>query len=120
MEEAGGAQGGEASRAVALESTLSLCNELLERGAPGIYMYTLNLEKTAKDLVGALPALAKTGSAACKLPLLPFPRARSQESVRPIFWASNPLTYLAKQHGGVVGWGTGREKQGGVMYSSHR
>jgi methylenetetrahydrofolate reductase (NADPH) len=81
-----------------------VCREILrgdsDAAAPGIYIYTMNLEKSARELVAnlELKGLNQPEDATVKRPL-PFARPRDNEKVRPIFWASNPVSFLARTRG---------------------
>jgi methylenetetrahydrofolate reductase (NADPH) len=79
-----------------------VCRQILrgDDAAPGLYIYTMNLEKSAHELVANLGLRDLQGQedAAVQRPL-PFSRPRDNEKVRPIFWASNPVSYLARTRG---------------------
>jgi methylenetetrahydrofolate reductase (NADPH) len=83
-----------------------VCREILrgdsDAAAPGIYIYTMNLEKSARELVAnlELKGLNQPEDATAQRPL-PFARPRDNEKVRPIFWASNPVSFLARTRGWV-------------------
>ncbi len=68
-----------------------MCRRLLDSGAPGVHLYTLNLEKATIDILTNLKLL----DSASERKALPW-RARignRQEDVRPIFWANRPRSY---------------------------
>uniref|UniRef100_A0A7S4UE63 MTHFR SAM-binding regulatory domain-containing protein n=2 Tax=Guillardia theta TaxID=55529 RepID=A0A7S4UE63_GUITH len=74
-----------------------VCSEMLSSGAPGLYMYTLNLEKSAQEIVTNLNLkVLDAGMSDSAVRPLPFPRPREKETVRPIFWASNAISYLTR------------------------
>jgi len=80
-----------------------LCKEILagEDAAPGLYIYTMNLEKSATELVAALRLQGLEEEEEAVQRQLPFANPRDNEKVRPIFWASNPVSYLARTRGWV-------------------
>jgi hypothetical protein len=72
-----------------------MCRELLAGGVRGFHFYTLNLESSTARILDELgwlpPALDK--------PLLPYKSTvkngtRPEETVRPIFWANRPKSYI--------------------------
>merc|ERR1719443_134673 len=73
-----------------------MCQELLDRGTPGLHFYTLNLEtscmRIVKDL-GLISDWAQTRE-------LPWKQSaetkRKGEDVRPIFWANRPHSYFKR------------------------
>lgn len=78
------------------EFVTEMCNQLLEGGAPGLHFYTLNLEKVVTELLTDSLRLVPD-QVARELPWLQAASAkRTQEDVRPIFWANRPKSYLAR------------------------
>ena len=80
-----------------------LAASLVAAGAPGVHLYTLNLEGPATTLVQTAPlqeALAARGGAAVlrrRLPWrAPVGASREGEAVRPIFWANRPNSYIQR------------------------
>ena len=64
----------------------------------GCHIYTLNLEKSAVGIVKKL-GLYSEDTAVRQLPWRPStmsPRRTAEETVRPIFWANRPRSYLAR------------------------
>ena len=89
------------------------------RQAPGLYIYSLNLEKSASEIVANLGLARGDGSGACgERKPLPFQRPRENEKVRPIFWASNPMSYLARTRTWVSGAGAAESMQMDRIYST--
>lgn len=85
----------EAAREVGRQHVVALCRRLLEAGAPGLHLYTLNLELGTRAVLRDL-GLAR-GAEARRLPWRPsVEEGRQAESVRPIFWANRPRSYLAR------------------------
>lgn len=46
----------EASRRIGIQHTLALCRELLDRGAPGIHVFTMNRAAAAREIMEAVSA----------------------------------------------------------------
>lgn len=85
-----------AVKAFGVNVAVEMCTELLQRGARGMHIYTLNLEKSACEIVAAL-ALEKSldGVSSRQLPWRPSQMPnRATEEVRPIFWANRPKSYV--------------------------
>jgi methylenetetrahydrofolate reductase (NADPH) len=81
-----------------------LCEQVLgsaDYPAPGLYIYTLNLEKSVTELIENLNLSGQATEDEAVQRELPFARPRNNEKVRPIFWASNPVSYLARTRGWV-------------------
>ncbi|EQC29939.1 methylenetetrahydrofolate reductase (NADPH) [Saprolegnia diclina VS20] len=71
---------------------IQMCKELLEAGVAGLHMYTLNLERSTRLILEGLDLIS---SARRELPWRPSTMIkRVSESVRPIFWANRPKSYL--------------------------
>ena len=114
----------EAVRVAGREYMEQVCRGVLEPGAgeeaaPGLYIYSLNLEKSASEIVANLGLARGDGSGACgERKPLPFQRPRENEKVRPIFWASNPMSYLARTRTWVSGAGAAESMQMDRIYST--
>ena len=72
-----------------------ICQKLLDAGIPGLHFYTMNLEQQVTRIlneIGVVPEKIER--------LLPWRSSanvyRSDEDVRPIFWANRPKSYLAR------------------------
>jgi methylenetetrahydrofolate reductase (NADPH) len=78
-----------------IELAVEMCRELLERGTPGIHVYTLNLERSARLILEGLDLIAKVDGKKYPWKLSQVPR-RQKEDVRPIFWANRPTSYLKR------------------------
>jgi methylenetetrahydrofolate reductase (NADPH) len=78
-----------------VDLAIEMSRELMSAGIPGIHIYTLNLEKSARLILEGLDLIAKNQGR--KLPWKPsqVPR-RQKEDVRPIFWANRPNSYLKR------------------------
>jgi methylenetetrahydrofolate reductase (NADPH) len=68
-----------------------MCRRLLDAGAPGLHLYTLNLEKSSIEILGNLGML-EGASERKALPWRANIKGKS-EGVRPIFWANRPRSY---------------------------
>eukprot|EP00276_Gloeochaete_wittrockiana_P005145 CAMPEP_0184655738 /NCGR_PEP_ID=MMETSP0308-20130426/14383_1 /TAXON_ID=38269 /ORGANISM="Gloeochaete witrockiana, Strain SAG 46.84" /LENGTH=592 /DNA_ID=CAMNT_0027092455 /DNA_START=195 /DNA_END=1973 /DNA_ORIENTATION=+ len=80
-----------------IELGIKMCRKILDAGAsPGLHFYTLNLEKSVTKIIEGL-GMVDLNKAHRPLPWRPPARdKRSKESVRPIFWANRPKSYLAR------------------------
>ncbi|EKX53021.1 hypothetical protein GUITHDRAFT_51215, partial [Guillardia theta CCMP2712] len=65
-------------------------------GAPGLYMYTLNLEKSAQEIVRAAGRQRDSRTDPMLPGHKPQPQGPRRRHVRPIFWASNAISYLTR------------------------
>jgi len=70
-----------------------MCQELIENGVRFLHFYTLNLEKSVVDTVLKLGIIKKGKDLPWKKPTIDD---RSNESVRPIFWANKSKSYIAR------------------------
>ncbi|XP_062505232.1 methylenetetrahydrofolate reductase (NADPH)-like isoform X2 [Corticium candelabrum] len=84
----------EAIREFGVIQCTKLCQELLDAGTPGIHFYTLNREVAVREVLKHL-GMWNENPAKRPLPWRPSANAkRSEEDVRPIFWASRPKSYI--------------------------
>ncbi len=60
-----------------------------------LHFYTMNLERSTKDIIKGLGILDAKRSLPWKRPAK---HERSTEEVRPIFWSNNPESYIARTH----------------------
>ena len=72
-----------------------ICQTLVDAGVPGLHFYTMNLEQQVRRIleeIGVVPEKMERP--------LPWRSSanvnRSEEDVRPIFWANRPKSYLAR------------------------
>jgi len=85
-----------------------MCRKLIEGGVRGLHFYTLNLEKSTKDILMDLKLVTKEqlrrplpffnpreGKKKTSGSTSPTP-GRKVEDVRPIFWANRPKVYMAR------------------------
>lgn len=76
-----------------------MCRKLIQNGAPGLHMYSLNLEKSTIEILTNL-SLLKNTSVRRELPWRPRiakdGKKGPSEDVRPIYWANRPRSYMAR------------------------
>ena len=72
---------------------VQMCNQLIENGVKQIHYYTVNLEKSVVDIIRELGILRKQKELPWKKPSF---KERVEETVRPIFWANKPKSYIAR------------------------
>merc|ERR1719498_1548994 len=79
-----------------VECAVEMCKELLANGVPGLHFYTLNLESAVLRIIDGLKIRDEHKSGRP----MPWKQAvtndRSKESVRPIFWANRPASYIKR------------------------
>merc|ERR1719313_2393829 len=81
-----------------IELAVQMCRELMAGGAPGLHLYTLNLEKSATAIC------EKLGLVEQQQKEYPFNRStgtRGVESTRPIFWAQRAKATSSGRRGGT-------------------
>jgi len=74
-----------------------MCKELLANGIRGLHFYTLNMERSVREVLLSLGLINETHLHRD----LPWSGARvcvrgKQEAVRPIYWANRPRTYISR------------------------
>jgi methylenetetrahydrofolate reductase (NADPH) len=72
---------------------VNMCRQLLAAGVPGLHLYSLNLEKSISTILEGL-GLATTLQGGSLPWLMSRVPDRKDESVRPIYWANRPHSYL--------------------------
>lgn len=83
-----------AVKAYGVELGTRMCRTLLDKGTPGVHMYSLNLEKTVVGILQNLGLIPAKASIERPLPWQAYPK--KNESVRPIFWGNRPRSYLGR------------------------
>jgi len=78
-----------------VEVGIKMCNQLIQAGVPGLHFYTLNLETTVLRILNGLQ-LVDDWQSMRELPWRPAKLKESKESVRPIFWANRPSSYIKR------------------------
>jgi methylenetetrahydrofolate reductase (NADPH) len=85
----------EAMKAYGIRLGIQMCKYLMSNGIRGLHFYTLNLEKSVVQILEGLELMPD--SVPSPLPWKATANARRQnESVRPIFWAHRPHSYVAR------------------------
>ncbi len=88
----------EAVQKYGIKLCAKMCQELLNRGVPGLHFYTLNLEKSVTAVLKNIGLIDESVSSRV-LPWRPATvdgRRAEEEDVRPIFWSNRPKSYLAR------------------------
>ena len=83
-----------AVKAYGIELGARMCQTLLDKGTPGLHMYSLNLEKTVIGILQKIGLIPPQDTIGRPLPWRTY--AKRNESVRPIFWANRPRSYLGR------------------------
>ena len=76
-----------------VEIGVNMWKELIESGVSHIHFYTVNLEKSVVDVIRELGVMRKQKDLPWKKPSF---KERAEETVRPIFWANKPKSYIAR------------------------
>lgn len=85
-----------AVKAYGIELCAEMCRKLLDGGAPGLHMYTLNLARSVEQTLARL-GFVELVDEDKRLPWKPSVLAhRAEEAVRPIFWKHRPESYLSR------------------------
>lgn len=88
-----------AVRDIGTDWLTAMSQRLIDEGAPGLHYYTLNLELAVMRILEGLDLTP--GRVERSLPWRSTAQVeRSNEDVRPIFWANRPRSYLAR----TMGW----------------
>ncbi|KIZ07768.1 5,10-methylenetetrahydrofolate reductase [Monoraphidium neglectum] len=87
----------EAVKAFGIQLGTDMCKQLLDAGAPGVHMYTLNLERSAMAILEGV-GLIDPANVPRPLPWRHIPSSgqRAEERVRPIFWSNRPKSYVTR------------------------
>jgi len=80
-------------KAYGVKQAIAMCRYLMNNGVRGIHFYTLNLEKSVFQILDGLSLIPV--QVPRPLPWKIITR-REKETVRPIFWANRPRSYLAR------------------------
>lgn len=76
-----------------IDLCVKMCNELISKGIKFLHFYTINLETSVVESVKKLGIMKKHKKLPWKKPSF---KGRSDETVRPIFWANKPNSYIAR------------------------
>jgi len=77
-----------------------MCKRLIDAGAPGIHLYTLNQETHVIKILEALGMLEDVAARRAMPWRQRIDPAKSAEDVRPVYWANRPRSYMAR----TLGW----------------
>jgi len=84
-----------------IKQCAEMCRELMAAGVKGLHFYTLNMERSVREVLLQLGLISETHLHRD----VPWAGARAnrsnngkgkQEAVRPIYWANRPRTYIAR------------------------
>ncbi|GMH43579.1 hypothetical protein BSKO_11501 [Bryopsis sp. KO-2023] len=86
----------EAIKKFGVQMGIDMCRELLDRGVPGVHMYTLNLESSAVAILEGVGLIDRNNIPRTLPWRQPANASRTEEAVRPIFWSNRPKSYLKR------------------------
>jgi len=79
-----------------IQLAVEMCQKLLDKGTPGIHIYSLNMSKSALEILRRLKLISEDKPRR-SLPWRASPVVkRSSEMVRPIFWSNRPKSYIKR------------------------
>lgn len=85
-----------AIKAYGIDLGVEMCQKLLDKGTPGLHIYSLNMSRSALEILKRLK-LIEESKVPRKLPWRASPTAkRCEEMVRPIFWSNRPKSYIKR------------------------
>ena len=78
-------------RKFGIEFGVKQCQDFIKNGIRFLHFYTMNLERSVIEIISGLGILDVSRD-------LPFtkPSSRTNEDVRPIFWAIKPKSYISR------------------------
>ncbi|KAF4319806.1 hypothetical protein G195_004769 [Phytophthora kernoviae 00238/432] len=84
----------EAVKDYGVQLGITMSQQLIDAGVPGLHFYTLNLERSVRRILEGLSSLSS------RVPRRELPwqtstlSSRAAESVRPIYWSNRPKSYV--------------------------
>ena len=85
-----------AVKAYGIELGVEMCQKLLDKGTPGLHVYSLNVSASVLSILKHLK-LINDSRCARTFPWRQSPiEKRSGEGVRPIFWSNRPKSYVKR------------------------
>lgn len=90
----------EAVKQFGVQYVTDMCKRLLDSGAPGLHLYSLNQETAVIEILESLNLLKDCAERRAMPWRQRIDPARAPEDVRPVYWANRPRSYMAR----TLGW----------------
>jgi len=85
-----------AVKAFGVQYVTDMCKKLMDSGAPGLHLYTLNQETAVIEILESLNLLKDTATRRAMPWKQRIDTERAPEDVRPVYWANRPRSYMAR------------------------